>query len=132
MCGCAYPFGICCGRVVKILKFELTEKFISLKDVCKPQLFYLWGHSYECNDDNNWDRIEKFCEMMGNREDIWYAANIEICDYVKAYNSLLVSYDGKRIYNPTLIDMWMSDDTETGFMGRKTYCIKSGETLVLK
>ncbi len=111
--------------------FELADKFNSMNDIRKPQLFYLWGHSYEFNDDNNWDRIEKFCSLMGNREDTWYATNIEIYDYVEAYRSLLVSCDGRRIYNPTLIDVWMSDDVETGFMGRQTYCIKSGETLVL-
>ena len=35
-----------------------------------PKLFYLWGHSYEFNDNNNWEIIEEFAKYVGNREDI--------------------------------------------------------------
>lgn len=39
---------------------------------------YVWGHSYEFDNHDNWDVIEKFCAYMGNRNDIWYATNLEI------------------------------------------------------
>ena len=54
----------------------------------QPRLFYLWGHSYEFTRDNNWDLIEEFCELTGGREDIWYATNIEIIDYMDVLNRL--------------------------------------------
>lgn len=58
--------------------FELAEKFLKAepKDD-EPMLFYVWGHSYEFDVNNNWDRIEKFCKMMSGREDIFYGTNRE-------------------------------------------------------
>lgn len=66
-----------------------------------PVLFYLWGHSYEFDTNNNWQVIEEFCKYIGNRDDIWYATNGEIYSYVKAYDSLEFSADGNTIFNPS-------------------------------
>ena len=54
--------------------FELAEKFINLTPD-KPQIFYIWGHSYEFESDRNWDRIETLCKMLGGRDDIFYGTN---------------------------------------------------------
>ena len=55
---------------------ELAEKFVSMKpDV--PQLFYVWGHSYEFEDNDNWEIIENFCKFMADRDDIFYGTNAE-------------------------------------------------------
>ena len=70
-------------------------------------MFYLWGHSYEFEDANNWGLIEDFCKTVGNREDIWYATNIEIYDYVKAFDSLAFSVDGTKVYNPSATDVYL-------------------------
>jgi peptidoglycan/xylan/chitin deacetylase (PgdA/CDA1 family) len=55
---------------------ELAEQFIKLKPAA-PQVFYLWGHSYEFDMDHNWQLIEEFCRMMANRDDIFYATNAQ-------------------------------------------------------
>jgi peptidoglycan/xylan/chitin deacetylase (PgdA/CDA1 family) len=55
---------------------ELAERFIDLKPVT-PQVFYLWGHSYEFDTDRNWQVIEEFCRLMADREDIFYATNAQ-------------------------------------------------------
>jgi len=89
-----------------------------------PRLFYLWGHSYEFDNNDNWDVLEKFCQTVSDKEDIWYATNIEIYEYTKAYNSLISSADCKMIYNPTLIEVFFSVDS-------KEYSIKPGETLTI-
>jgi hypothetical protein len=73
-----------------------------------PRLFYLWGHSYEFDNNNNWNVIEEFAEYVGNRDDIWYATNGEIYDYVQAYHSLVFSMDGKMVYNPTITDVYLN------------------------
>jgi len=104
---------------------SLAEKFIGEKTPGRqPWLFYLWGHSYEFEGDNNWDVIEKFAETVGNRDDIWYATNIEIYDYIQAWNSLVWSVDQTLVHNPT---------TTTLFFMIKTnkYVINPGETLSL-
>lgn len=73
----------------------------------EPWLMYIWGHSYEFDDDGNWRIIEDVCGLLGNREDIWYATNGEIYDYVSAYRSLVFSIDGERAYNPSAIPVWL-------------------------
>lgn len=70
-------------------------------------MFYLWGHSYEFDNDDNWNVIEEFAAHTGGKDDIWYATNIEIYDYVKAYEALSVSVDESIIHNPTDIDVWI-------------------------
>lgn len=56
--------------------FELAEEFISLKTE-KPQVFYIWGHSYEYDAQNNWDRLEKLCRMLAGKDDIYYCSNAQ-------------------------------------------------------
>lgn len=108
--------------------FDYIDEFVSYKDagtyaaIRHPRLFYLWGHAYEFNDKNNWDRLEKICEELGGKDDIWYATNIEIYDYVNAYNSLIYSADNTIMYNPTLITVWLDIDG-------KLYKIGPGETV---
>lgn len=62
---------------------ELTMQFLSIKD--ENSLFYIWGHSYEPLDDESWNRFEKICQMLANRDDIAYLTNIEV---IKAINAL--------------------------------------------
>ena len=105
---------------------ELAERFVESKsrNISDNWLFYVWGHSYEFNNDDNWEVIEKFAEYIGGKDDIWYATNIEIYDYVKAYEQLQVSVDERIIHNPSIIDVWFNCEN-------KTYCVKGGETLYL-
>lgn len=56
--------------------FRLGEKFLSLK-TDKPQLFYVWGHSFELDVRDDWHRFEEFLEMMSGRDDIFYGTNSE-------------------------------------------------------
>lgn len=87
-----------------------------------PRLFYLWGHSYEFDNDDNWDVIEDFCASISDRDDTWYATNMEIAEYMRAYRSLVTSADGKRVYNPSLQTVWMDVDG-------KSVSIPSGTTV---
>lgn len=109
---------------------EYIDKFLAL-NVQKlyiadrgPRLFYLWGHSYEFSRKQNWEHLEQICQKLGGKDDIWYATNIEIYDYVEAYRSLRYSADSTLVYNPTLIELWFDVD------GRQ-YQIKPGETISL-
>lgn len=84
----------------------LTKSFIEDKVYYAPYLFYLWGHSYEFEADNNWSLIEEFAEHTGNRSEIWYATNIEVYDYIEAYRRLIFSVDGSKVMNPTNKKLW--------------------------
>ncbi len=72
-----------------------------------PKLFYLWGHSYEFDNNNNWEVIEKFCEFVGKREDVWYATNGEVYEYVTAFDNLDFAVEEKLVYNPSAIDVYI-------------------------
>ncbi|MBE6602399.1 MAG: polysaccharide deacetylase [Ruminococcaceae bacterium] len=88
---------------------ELATSFVEKEAKYLPKLFYLWGHSYEFEDNQNWEIIERFTSYMGGREaEIWYATNIEIYEYVEAYHRLIFSADCKTVKNPTSITLWFS------------------------
>lgn len=93
---------------------ELAARFLDENNPWSRcvKMFYLWGHSYEFDRNNNWNVIEDFAKTMGGHDDIWYATNIEIYDYVQAYNNLYISVDKKIIYNPSYIDVWVLEDDE--------------------
>ena len=123
-------------------KFELPENWLQLHPTCHHnderlmalakrfvetpygQMFYLWGHSYEFDDRDNWNVIEEFAAFVANREDIWYATNMEIYNYVEAYRMLEMNYDKTWVYNPTMKTLWFEQKG-------KTYTIASGETITL-
>lgn len=101
---------------------ELCDRFLTQNVKYNPILFYLWGHSYEFDDNDNWSVIEDFCEKMGGRDEIWYATNIEIYDYVKAFERLEFSADGKLVYNPTFTEVFFE-------LNGKKFMIRPGETV---
>ena len=98
--------------------FEYVDKFLEISfdppvycDRRYPCLLYIWGHSYEFDRNDNWDRIEKICEKLAGHDDIWFATNIEICDYVESYKRLVFSADGHTVYNPTVTNIWIDVDS---------------------
>lgn len=63
---------------------ECADHFIEA-DEEEPRLFYLWGHSYEFDVDQNWELIENIAKKLGNRDDIWYCTNGEFYQWVDNY-----------------------------------------------
>lgn len=84
---------------------ELAEQFVNGFSF-QPQLFYVWGHAYEFDGDDNWNVMEELLKYIAPHGDkIWFATNGEIMDYVNAYNRLEYSADGGMIYNPSAVDV---------------------------
>lgn len=87
---------------------ELMRLAESFKGTSYPlAIFYVWGHSYEFSRKNNWNVIEDLCASLADREDVWYAANIEIFDYLTAIKRLEFSADSRIIHNPSAISVWL-------------------------
>lgn len=100
----------------------LARKFVE-DDVSRdPYLFYLWGHSYEFEANDNWQVIEEFAGYMGNRDDVWYATNIEIYDYIDDFKRLRFSIGCTRVKNPTARTLWFES-------GGRIYEIAPGQTI---
>lgn len=125
-CGVAYA-----RTVISSHRFDLPKDWLRLEATChhndpelmtlarkfreetpygQPWLFYLWGHSYEFEQYDNWQVIEDFAAYLSGRSDIWYATNMEICDYVQAWRQLVFSADGHRTYNPTALTLFILSD----------------------
>ncbi|MDS0526442.1 polysaccharide deacetylase family protein [Clostridium sp. SHJSY1] len=103
-----YEWKATCHHNHNLLK--LADEFISLDKKQYMYMFYVWGHSYEFERDNNWKLIEEFAEKIGNKEDIWYATNIQIVDYLKVCDNLQFAADGSFVYNPSAASAWISVD----------------------
>ena len=114
---------------------ELAKEFVEQKAHWyywgrNLQLFYIWGHSYEFDTNDNWEVIEKFAEYIGGREDIWYATNGAIYDYLQAAECLQFSADGTFIKNPSAIDVYIDFlDRQCVVPAGKTIRIENGEVV---
>lgn len=80
---------------------ELAERFLNPPRYRRATLLYIWGHSFEFEHGGQWAEMERLCASLAGREDVWYATNQEIADYVTAARSLIFSLDGTRVQNPT-------------------------------
>ncbi len=89
---------------------EYAKQFVEDRNWEYLKLMYVWGHSYEFDDQGNWDVIEEFCSFMGGRKNIWYATNIEIIDYLQVLDSLRFTADAQGVYNPSAASAWMIVD----------------------
>ena len=64
--------------------YRLAEKFLEMNPE-KPQLYYIWGHTYELDIGCNikWEDFEAFCRFIAGHKDIFYATNKEIYNELK-------------------------------------------------
>ena len=86
---------------------ELGEQFNALFKQQYLYLMYVWGHSYEFDDKNNWNLMEDFCAMMGGKDDIWYCTNIEFWDAMDDFKRLRFAEDNSFVYNPNAASCWV-------------------------
>lgn len=56
---------------------RLADEFLAMTPD-KPQLFYIWGHAYEFDIRNEWDRFEAFLKKISGKPDIFYGTNSEV------------------------------------------------------
>lgn len=98
---------------------EFMEDYLNPPDYRNLSLFYIWGHSFEFERNDNWGHIAHICDRLHGRGDVWYAANIEIYEYVTAMRSLVVSVDGYTVYNPAATALYL-------IIGDKKICLPAG------
>ena len=91
--------------------YELAEEFLSdgfyFSLTTPAKLFYVWGHSYEFDQCENWEHMEKLLHKLAGNDKVWYATNGEIREYVEAYRRLIFTADGKTVYNPSAIPVYL-------------------------
>ena len=87
---------------------KLGEEFVGLFKKQYLYMMYVWGHSYEFGLQDNWEVMENFCNLVGRRDDIWYATNIEIVDYMDAAKRLQFTAKLDKVYNPSFQSVWIA------------------------
>lgn len=69
-------------NVYHVMEFDrmmqMGREFVELQPE-KPQIFYIWGHSYEMDyHPDSWIKLEEFFELISGQEDIFYGTNAEV------------------------------------------------------
>ena len=69
-------------NVYHVLEFdrmmEMGRRFVEMTPD-KPQIFYIWGHSYEMDFESDyWSLMEEFFKLISGRDDIFYGTNKEV------------------------------------------------------
>ncbi len=69
---------------------------------------FIWGHSWELDGNDGWNRMTAFCKKITGKSDIWYAKAIDAADYLNAIYNL--QYSGSSVYNPSAtITIWIKN-----------------------
>ena len=112
---------------------ELCDTFLKIRpDFAQSNLFYIYGHSLFTDRRNHWGILEELFEKISGRDDVWCATNIEICDYMSAFHSLVMSVDSKYIYNPTVITISLIHNSGDFANRAVEFEIKPGEEMYLR
>ncbi|WP_431157862.1 polysaccharide deacetylase family protein [Winogradskyella poriferorum] len=101
---------------------EHLDSYLKLNNK-ELSLLYVWGHSWEFDDENRWKNMIVFCEAIAMAEDIWFVSHGELTEYLLSTNK--VKIEGNKIYNPEenpTVWITLSDGPKK---------INPGETLIL-
>ncbi len=103
---------------------SLLDKFFSPMNYDFMRVFYIWGHSYELWDEERWANLERLLQKLSGRDDVWYATNIQIVEYMHAVRALRFSAECDTVYNPSAIPVWLEAD-------RKVFVAEPGKVTSL-
>ena len=73
-------------------------------------VFYIWGHSFEFHDRNDWVGLERIYKPLSGRPEVWYCTNIELFDYEAARNRMAIAANRSSVLNPSGIPVWLKVD----------------------
>lgn len=93
-----------------------AKAFVNASSYAKLPIFYVWGHSHDFESRGNWNVLTETLDILKEDENIWYATNVEICEYLTAIQRLRISHGEKSVYNPSCISVYATiDGKETEF-----------------
>ncbi len=98
-----------------------VDKFVALDNTGDMKCFFTWGHSADINDygnthpgENGWEIMEGVMKKLYD-DDVWFATNAEIRDYVEA--TKLLDRTGTTVTNNSTMTV---------------YCIINGQSVALE
>ncbi len=116
-----YQWQFTCDHRHDLIK--LGKEFASLN---KTQYFYMmsvYGHTIDLEKENCWTLFEDFLKLVSGKNNVWYATNIEIVDYLRALDNLRFSVDLSFVENPFSNTCWISVDNQVFMLpgGTRTF-----------
>lgn len=101
---------------------KIVEGFVQSDTLA---LLDIWGHSWENEGDGNrWKKLEAVFKMLSNRKDIHFTTQINLVDYIKAYNHLKLSVNQNLVYNPSAVNLYIK-------VANKVFKVPAGEQVML-
>jgi len=89
----------------------VPERFQALLDNPGASgVFYIWGHSFEFHDRNDWAGLERIYKPLSGRPEVWYCTNIELFDYEAARQRMAIAANRSSVLNPSGIPVWLKVD----------------------
>lgn len=85
---------------------EFSWRYDSSESFC----FFVWGHAWEFEKD--WSRAEKLYRPLSGLSDVWYATNIEMWDYERARQSVVIAANRRSAFNPSALAVTLKVDGE--------------------
>jgi peptidoglycan/xylan/chitin deacetylase (PgdA/CDA1 family) len=99
--------------------YQLTNGFLNANSLA---LFYVWGHSWEYDGSGSkWAEVENFFKIISKNQDIYYATQIGLVDYIDAFKNLKFSVNKEMVTNRSSIDVFVK-------INGKVFNIESGRT----
>lgn len=89
---------------------ELGKQYLEVDYREGLSVFLLWGHSHNFEKEKNWNVLEEFCRLMGNREEFWYCTPARYVQYMEALKMLKTSVSGDYAQNLSGLDIWLEWD----------------------
>ncbi|CAI6083855.1 polysaccharide deacetylase family protein [Cohnella sp. JJ-181] len=97
---------------------ERTRALLEHRDrFGRMALLYIWGHSYEFDDDDNWSLIDTVGDLLEGRDDVWRATSADIVAYMQALDRLRFAADGGIVHNPSALEVWIEADGQAVAVG---------------
>ena len=87
-------------------------------------VFYIWGHSFEFHDKNDWAGLERIYKPLAGKPDVWYCTNIELFDYEAARQRIVLAANRASAFNPSGTPVTLKLD-------ERLFDVPSGQTVSL-
>ncbi|MEC5387404.1 polysaccharide deacetylase family protein [Uliginosibacterium sp. H3] len=113
---------------------DLISRAASFLERSKSQyldLLSVWGHSIDFDNEGNWHIIEELAAMTRGNQDVWFATNIEIVDYLAAVERLQYTAACDRVHNPSAAPVWIRIDSRASSTPQRIVEVPGGATLTL-
>ena len=100
---------------------QTVDQFINSRSE-QPILYYLWGHSWEFDqnkNDNNWLYIENIFKRLSGNSEVWYVGSGEFVNYINAVKDLTLVSGEYR--NNSRVDVWIKTNNKIRRIAPKSF-----------